>query len=475
MKCISKVRTNDLLFCTTILSLTLYTIIQNIYAGIVLIFLIILYFIDSCKSKATFITSLIFLFAFQMISKDYSKGIIYIVFNYIDELLVILFGIYVIINIGKKNIKLEIFEKKMLLYYSGFCMFCLISNLNSRLQGPIPIAVDFITCIKLIVTYLFARVFYEKKELDNQRMEDTVMTKCKFLALLFFVLSILNILIPNLYERFDYRYFMHSIQLFFPHPSYLVSTTIILIILMLYYGKKGNYKYILMLSIVTIFSLRVKAIATLFSILIFYIGYYKLNIRYKSLWIVLILIFGLCFAYDQIQVYYNNNQADMIRERMTKDGIQIANESFPLGTGFATFGSSAAFQFDSQLYYKFGYFTSKRRIETLGDTFWPIVIAQSGWIGTMFFVLSIYQFIKFIFKKSKNNALMFCAALSIFIYELIGSIAETAFFNPMVSGYFMVLGVILTDMIKNSKISKPQKNYTMEYENENINSKNVAR
>ena len=157
-------------------------------------------------------------------------------------------------------------------------------------------------------------------------------------------------------------------------------------------------------------------------------------------------------AYDQIQFYYLNDNIDAIRRVMTLDGIQLANEVFPLGTGFATFGSSAAYQFASPLYSKLGYLLDGT--QSLGDVFWPIIIAQNGWIGLLIFLYIIYCFLKNILKNIKKDTIFFVCAISIFVYEIVASMAETAFFSPIAPAYFIILGLIVDIHEKKMKKNK---------------------
>ncbi len=85
------------------------------------------------------------------------------------------------------------------------------------------------------------------------------------------------------------------------------------------------------------------------------------------------------------------------RGRMYFTSFDIANNYFPLGVGFGNFGGFAASLFDSDIYHQYSFESAywfKRR-EFLNDTYWPQVIAESGWLGMLFHLLSIFSLILF--------------------------------------------------------------------------------
>lgn len=65
------------------------------------------------------------------------------------------------------------------------------------------------------------------------------------------------------------------------------------------------------------------------------------------------------------------------------DGAKLASESFPLGIGLGRFGSVGAQLFDHSVYQSLGYeaFWWYRLDQFLLDTYWPNIIAETGWLG----------------------------------------------------------------------------------------------
>lgn len=137
-----------------------------------------------------------------------------------------------------------------------------------------------------------------------------------------------------------------------------------------------------------------------------------------------------------ILVKYDIN---FIRERLLVDSIELANKNFPFGTGYGTFGSNIAFEKWSNLYNDLGYTQNLY----LSDSFWPIIIGQNGWIGLIIFLMILLMYLKELFKLQKTNNYLALAGFSLFVYELICSIAESAFFNPAICPIFLLLGIIV--------------------------------
>lgn len=447
-----KIKCNDLIFFILLLAFIIFTIFPNVVIGIGFLLILIFYVAKNLKNKLEIITLISMLFMLQMVLRMYTSGILLTVCEYFDEIFAIIGCIYILFYAFKnKKIFLK-YETKIICAMILLILIGILSNYIYGYQKTVPIIVDILTYCKFIIYYLTARI-YATNNFSKDILKENFDTKIKMIAVCMFVLAMLNIAIPSLYNVFDFRYFMNSIQLFFPHPTYLAAFSILCIIILLHNNeKKGNLKYILMLSIVTIFTFRTKAIVSLMAIIFIYIVTCKTKIKSNFLITISVIIIGVYMAYDQIQFYYLNDNIDAIRRVMTLDGIQLANEVFPLGTGFATFGSSAAYQFASPLYSKLGYLLDGT--QSLGDVFWPIIIAQNGWIGLLIFLYIIYCFLKNILKNIKKDTIFFVCAISIFVYEIVASMAETAFFSPIAPAYFIILGFIVDIHEKKMKKNK---------------------
>lgn len=112
----------------------------------------------------------------------------------------------------------------------------------------------------------------------------------------------------------------------------------------------------------------------------------------KVLFVGLVVGSGLIFALGEQQLDKLEKQWGLVstterissaRPVFSRDGIELANSAFPIGTGLGTFGSVGAQSFDRALYTKLGYdsYWWYRQNIFLLDTYWPNIIAESGWLG----------------------------------------------------------------------------------------------
>ena len=102
---------------------------------------------------------------------------------------------------------------------------------------------------------------------------------------------------------------------------------------------------------------------------------------------------------------------------MLLTSLLIMKDYFPIGTGFGSYGSSMAAQFYSRLYINLGYYRytaqgmSEENGDFLSDTLWPIVIAQTGWIGTASFVMALLSMITYIIRSRRTDVYYFWVAI----------------------------------------------------------------
>lgn len=209
--------------------------------------------------------------------------------------------------------------------------------------------------------------------------------------------------------------------------------------------RKKNTVSIVMLCFIMVMTFRSKAIASVICIILLYFLLVKFKLQSKAVLFGSGAVLALVIGWDQLNFYYSNNFHTVLRARLHVDAMKLANESFPLGTGFGTFGSSIAAQNYSPIYTKLNYMNlhggEADGSNFLSDTFWPTVIAQTGWIGTVAFLGILICFVYIAFTVKKKGPYMLWAMLSILVYEMISSTSEPAFFSPSVISMFIVFGL----------------------------------
>ena len=127
----------------------------------------------------------------------------------------------------------------------------------------------------------------------------------------------------------------------------------------------------------------------------------------------------------------------MARGQFAINSLDIAKNNLPFGSGFGTFGSRLAQLHYSPLYFKY------KMAETLGmspdhpayacDTFFPCILAESGWLGLVAYcgmILTLFIFILQSQKKNDRSQISYYAvftALILLSYELLETTGTLAF------------------------------------------------
>lgn len=369
------------------------------------------------------------------------------VLNYTDEIIGVIMIVIVLFKAMKAEITLLKFERFMLIFMFIFEIFGIISAFVYKYQDIGYSFVDAYTCAKFFIYYICARLLTQGKLTDKYFF--SINGICKFIAVIFFVFALHDAFMSPWWPVGDYRVFTHSVALFFYIPDALAraSITVIFVLAYNYRYYKRNIYYIMMLTVVMILTFRTKAIVAVFVLYIFYI--YFIKFKFKSLIpIGVATVAGASyFGYDSLNFYYVEVEGSA-RNILTRDSITLAKNFFPLGTGFGSYGSRMASQNYSKLYINLGYYKyvaqgmSEENGIYLSDTFWPIVIAQTGWIGTVSFVMALLSMITYIIRSRKTDVYYFWVAISIVINDLIASFASSAFFSPSSMAPFLLLGLI---------------------------------
>lgn len=129
--------------------------------------------------------------------------------------------------------------------------------------------------------------------------------------------------------------------------------------------------------------------------------------EFKFYYLPIILAIGILVGWNEFNNYFFNTET--ARYKMYYYSFLTANEFFPLGSGFGTYGSYVAAHNYSPLYISYGFETvwGLGRLDVsnstnfLFDTYYPMIIAEFGYFGLVIFVIFIIYSLTKIY-KSKN-------------------------------------------------------------------------
>ncbi len=406
------------------------------------------FIIHKKTKKEIFIEIIYVILIFQIALQCSPYYLVAKIFNYADDIIAFICFIYVTIKYFSKT-KIDRLDKKILLVYLLFIIVGIVSSMKTQLQSPLVCLSDLFTCSKFILGYLAVRIYSRKWNFGF--FKKSVLGTTKFLVVIYFILAIHDEFMSPYFEIFDYRLFGKSIQLFYPHPTYLAAACIVFLIILSTTNKKNeNLVYMIMASVIILFTFRAKAI----SFVAIFWGLYLMidiwKIKSKIIYFFASIILAGYLAYDQFLTYFMSTTWSA-RSVLFKDAVIIAKRYFPFGAGFATFGTNMSVVSYSPLYYEFGYDQingmSKATAAYLNDGFWQACIAQFGAFGVILFIILIYLFLKKVTNYNIQNigSMRYISIISLNIYLIIASVGELAYFAPYALLYFGVLGIVLSE------------------------------
>lgn len=156
-------------------------------------------------------------------------------------------------------------------------------------------------------------------------------------------------------------------------------------------------------------------------------------------------ILGIIGGFFQLKYYFIDNVTP--RSLFLANGIITANNYFPLGAGYSTYGSNMAKVYYSPLYDKYGFDSiwgmNSEDQQFLNDNFWPMVMGQFGWFGTILY-LSILCIIFNITNRHISSRKLKLAGLTLFFLIAYSSVGGPILLHYIGCATAIVYGLILT-------------------------------
>ncbi|NSM83096.1 hypothetical protein HRD78_12390 [Enterococcus faecalis] len=322
------------------------------------------------------------------------------------------------------------YTRYMMLLLLFFLMLGFMSTLLYRIQQQkITIIKDIVLFTKFFICYAGGQfLFYE---LDLNPALKIIQKINKVSIVIIFCFSLLS-LVTNIGMGSMVRYGIRSYQFLFPHYTYLVYAVVIILVCLTMESKK-NYMYKSMALVILLLTLRSKAfifVGFYLLIMIFwkYLKEIKLSYIVVSLGVTAILVQGKVAEYLSWGIYN-------LRTGLYIVTVKIANDYFPLGTGFGSYGTNLSKENFSPVYVKYELIYSQGFRRGTGDfpisdVFWPSILGQWGYFGSICYVLMlvlVYCSMRYQTRCLDQN--VYLAGLFLFIYLIIASSAEAIFTN----------------------------------------------
>lgn len=347
------------------------------------------------------------------------------IIKYTDEVVTLICLINIIIKILKNKALLKE-EYLILLFTSLLLIFGVVSSITAKIgQEIFPMAVDLFSLMKVPITYIYFK--YNFPETQKNKFINMLFPISYTLIHISFICAVIN-LFTDIGMAYDIRFGIRSFQFLYNNPGPFAALMFVCYgILTMRSNKKHKYTFTKIEACINILlTFRMGCIGPLGILLISYLFVGK---RIK----ITDILIGICVAgiigYEQVKAYFFSQTP---RSALVRGGITVFKKYFPLGAGFASFGSDMAHKYYSPIYYELGYnnmwgFSIENGI-LINDNFWPMIIGQFGIPGLFFYIgLIITQGIYLVKTRvSKERLGISIALFSLLIVGSLGSAILTS-------------------------------------------------
>ena len=370
------------------------------------------------------------------------------ILQYFDEMVAVV-CLLKIVYVGIIG-KMEKNHVNMLLLMVLTAVIGLISNFVFELQlRPAPLLTDIGNTFKVFIVYIGASLFL-KTERHKERIVNSLFPVIRLFVVITFVCMVLHeIGIVTMGD--DVRMGLISFRFINTGAGVLsmMFYTVMLIQTLnmaLNGAKRKNIILVLMALAVWVSTLRARAAAFVLVYLVIYwlviIRGQKLKLNIQNGIIVLMITAFICM--DQIEYYFTSST--VARAQLFRYGVTTMLRYFPLGSGFATFGTDAAYKYYSVLYQEYGFNSIWGLSQQYGffshDTYWPAIFAQFGLFGAICMAGTVFIMCKDILKKTKHNKFCFLAGMFTVFTQVLSSAATATFFHYVTAGLFFVVPLL---------------------------------
>lgn len=375
-----------------------------------------------------------------------------------DELFAIVILCYSILQIIYNRFKINISVNTFIQIISIVLIIIIGigSNIQHKFQSFSPILLDVIVTLKFPITFFGSLLLFKNYKFGNKMKQ--FYFHVRIITTTIFVLALIDCIF-GIYHGDISNYGIRQIQLFYGHPTFLAAISVLLLCLNLSFLKtnKKAIVYICMCVFTSLVTLRMKVIIFILLFWFIYFVAIKLSKKIKIRQFLVFIPFSVYIAMDKIVFYFLNDRTDIARTALMKTSFKIAKDFFPLGSGFATFGSYYSGQINnySPIYDMYGisnvYGLSKHYNSFIADSFWPMILSQFGFLGIMLYLIFLLFIFKKISKTYYNNQQCYYVTFLLLSYLVISSTSESAFNNSFAVSFALYLSIFIAYGLRKCK------------------------
>ncbi len=368
-----------------------------------------------------------------------------------DELLILFLVFPILGRIRTFKVKKEIYSIIKLLVL--FTCLGLFSSFLYLYQPNIISCKGSVVYYKNFIPFIYIVLCCNSSDLDFDLLNRKIYQHFK-ISLFLIILGVFYQLVFKL-QMTDYIGILPRFSSFFsPKSSYGIVASFLTVVLFYLYGN--NYikvRAFLIPMFLLFFSFRVKAIV-LTAILIAFLYVKKKMLSIRVVLVFVIILIGISTSDTLVNLFqrkftdaFTSTTEDYstARSMLYLKSFDVAYDHFPFGAGFGTYGTHFSSVRYSPLYDNYGlsgvFGLSKDQNSFINDTQWPPILAETGFIGLVLYLLVFFSIFKLIYyagdKYYLRNQLILC-----FLLLFVNSTGTSIFFNSGSAAIYVLLGII---------------------------------
>lgn len=389
------------------------------------------------------------LFVVQPILLEHIK-----IFSYLDEFVVIAMLLYFIkcIIIDKKQIDKSLLLI-MLLGLATVAIGIIGNILNKYQNNPIPIIWDIFNTFKVFIALLGSYYFIDDSY-DKNMIVDFIAKFIRVIIACAFICWVITLFKDIGMNVSEIRYGLKSYNFIFLNAGlFAMYLNLYLFILTIDLKNNSYSKKKIVFILITLFlmatTLRTRSYAyiLLYAFMLVRIAVIR---EFKLKWyhVIMGIIIAAIIGKSSLELYFKNNNT--ARSTFATTSVELMKKEFPIGTGFATYGTDVAFRYYSNIYYKYHFEAVHGLSPSDGgfshDTFWPAIIGQFGFLGLIVYLIMLFLVFKFIYQKwfieEQHNKYNYLAIIFLIFVTCVSSIATSVFFHFSTVGIFFIIPLL---------------------------------
>ena len=354
-------------------------------------------------------------------------------FRFWDEIvsiLIIAVGLFIIPKDELSKIKVPL----LLLFLVTVIGLC--GNIFFDYSVPITYVFrDVIVFLKFPLVFLVSFLLFERLQI-SERIKKICLFIIEAIVGLIALFGIISLSKNIGMSQDEIRFGIKSYKFLFPHPSNLVLTMVMSLCLIDSLDVRGKRKTLfeLLCLIIIMMTMRTKGfvfVGAFIAIKFVYRYFYK----YRKFLFVILPVLAIILSFYKIMEYTTYDTTP--RGSLYQGAVQISNENFPLGSGFASFGSDLSVRAESRVYdnidISFYYHNGVLVKDIYDDAGLAFYLGEFGYIGFLIFALLLATIFRYALfgvgavneKGIKNRS----SVLALIVYVIVALPAEAVFTN----------------------------------------------